>query len=59
MKVCDLSEAEISEQLGQVFAGMVLFIRSGKMTEAAVPPAKDPVWRADGRAVGDLPYLKE
>ena len=59
MKVCDLTEAEISEQLGQVFAGMVMVIRSGKLTEAATQPSKDPTWNADGRAVGDLPFLKE
>ena len=59
MKVCDLTETEISEQLGQVFAGMVMVIRSGKLTEAATQPSTAPTWNADGRAVGDLPFLKE
>ncbi len=33
MKVCDFTEAEIAEKLGQVFGGMVMILRSGKIKE--------------------------
>nr|MDD6336076.1 TetR/AcrR family transcriptional regulator [bacterium] len=41
MKVCDFTEEEISEKLGQVFVGMVMVIKSGKMNDYVVHPAKD------------------
>lgn len=33
MKVCDFTEAEIAEKLGQVFGGMVMVLRSGKIKD--------------------------
>lgn len=58
MKVCDFSESEISEKLGQVFAGMIMVIKSGKSDNCAVQPEKDTEGKANGQQVGDLPYLQ-
>jgi len=58
MKVCDFSENEISEKLGQVFAGMIMVIKSGKSDNCAVQPEKDTEGKANGQQVGDLPYLQ-
>lgn len=33
LKVCDFTEKEISDRLSQVFAGMMMLIKSGKMKE--------------------------
>ncbi len=40
MKVCDFTEEEISEKLGQVFAGMVMIIKSGNITNIYGQPEK-------------------
>lgn len=58
MGVCDFSEEEIAEKLGQVFIGMVLAIKSGKAgistvypvrTEDAPRPAELPQGPAPGK----------
>lgn len=40
MKVCDFTEEEIAEKLGQVFLGMLTIIKSGKIEESVVEPVK-------------------
>lgn len=40
MKVCDFTEAEISEKLSQVFTGMVMVIKSGHMKNCTVEAAE-------------------
>lgn len=40
MKVCDFSEEEIAEKLGQVFLGMVTIIKSGNLKDIVVQPVK-------------------
>jgi len=40
MKVCDFTEEEISEKLGQVCAGMVMIIKSGNITNIYGQPEK-------------------
>lgn len=40
MKVCDFSEEEIAEKLGQVFLGMVSIIKSGNLRDIVVQPVK-------------------
>lgn len=42
MKVCDLTEEQIAEMLGQVFAGMVMMLKVGKTEDFAFKPVKDP-----------------
>lgn len=41
MKVCDFTEAEISEKLSQSFAGMVMFLKSEKTAYFNAPPVKE------------------
>ena len=41
MKVCDFTEEEIAEKLGQVFLGMLTIIKSGKIEQSVVEPVKD------------------
>lgn len=41
MKVCDFTEEEIAEKLGQVFTGAVLLIRSGKASLRFGQPVRD------------------
>lgn len=41
MKVCDFTEEEISEKLGQAFAGMVMALRSGSTGDYSAPPVKE------------------
>lgn len=53
MKVCDFSEEEIAEMLGQVFAGFIMMLRSGKKNMCALQPTKD----FDG-TINDIPYLR-
>lgn len=38
MKVCDFTEAEIAENLGQVFGGLVMVLRSGKIKDYNMQP---------------------
>lgn len=40
LKVCDFSEEEISNRLGEVFTGMLMLIKSGKMKEGFARPVK-------------------
>lgn len=41
MQVCDFTEEEIAERLGQAFAGMVLFLKSDSVPVFSAPPVKD------------------
>ena len=41
MRVCDFSEAEIAEKLGQVFGGLLMMIRSGTIDRFNTQPVKD------------------
>ena len=41
MKVCDFSEAEIAEKLGQVFGGLLRMLRSGEINNYSIQPSKD------------------
>lgn len=53
MRVCDFSEAEVAEKLGQVFGGLLTMIRSGMLDRFNTQPVKDGVLPAlDG---GDKP----
>ena len=38
MKVCDFTEEEIAQKLGQIFTGMVMMIQSGGLNSAVVRP---------------------
>lgn len=40
MKVCDFSEEEIAEKLGQVFMGMLIMLKSGKIDHFIRQPVK-------------------
>ncbi len=53
MKVCDFSEEEISEMLGQTFAGFIMMLKSGKKDMCGMQPAKD-----FNGSINDIPYLK-
>ena len=53
MRVCDFSEDQIAEMLGQVFAGFLMMLKSGKKDICAVQPSKD----FEG-TVNDIPYLR-
>lgn len=59
MKVCDFSEEEISEKLGQVFAGMVLVIKGGKLDQILDQPVRDPTGNSRGQLLGRLPFLEK
>lgn len=52
MRVCDFSEDQIAEMLGQVFAGFLMMLKSGKKDSCAVQPSKD-----FAGTVNDIPYL--
>ena len=41
MKVCDFSEEEIAEKLGQVFGGLLTMLRSGEIDNYSMRPRKD------------------
>lgn len=43
MRVCDFSEAEIAEKLGQVFGGLLMMLRSGMIDHFNTRPIKDVV----------------
>lgn len=43
MRVCDFSEAEIAEKLGQVFGGLLMMLRSGMIDHFNTRPIKDGV----------------
>lgn len=53
-RVCDFSEEQIANMLGQMFAGMLMVLKSGKKDACAIQPQKDFVGK-----VGDLPYLRD
>lgn len=59
MKVCDFSEEEISKKLGQVFAGMVLVIKGGKLDQILDQPVRDPTGNSRGQLLGRLPFLEK
>lgn len=59
MKVCDFSEDEISKKLGQVFAGMVLVIKGGKLDQILDQPVRDPTGNSRGQLLGRLPFLEK
>lgn len=59
MKVCDFDEDEIAEKLGQVFAGMVMVIKSGNLGNIFTQPVKDSEGKFHGKAVGDLPFMQK
>lgn len=41
MKVCDFTEEEVAEKLGQIFTGMLMMLKAGKKDQCAVQPVKD------------------
>lgn len=41
MKVCDFTEEEISNRLGQIFVGQLMLIKSGRMNHIAGVPQKE------------------
>ena len=41
LRVCDFTEEEISQKLGQVFIGLGMAIQSGRLDETAQPPVRD------------------
>ncbi|MGM9605956.1 MAG: TetR/AcrR family transcriptional regulator [Oscillospiraceae bacterium] len=41
MKVCDFTEEEVSERLGQVFTGLLMMLKSGKMDQCSEQPVKE------------------
>ena len=40
MKVCDFTEEEVAEKLGQVFTGLLMMLKSGKKDRCAAQPVK-------------------
>ena len=57
MKVCDFSEDEISEKLGQVFAGMLVVIQSGMIGKTAPLPVKGSGGVFQKQPVNKLPFF--
>ena len=57
MKVCDFSEDEISEKLGQVFAGMLVVIQSGMIGKTSPLPVKDSGGVFQKQPVNELPFF--
>lgn len=57
-RVCDFTEEEIGRRLSITFAGLCMFIKSGRTDEIYGNAEKrtDGIFR--GRKVGELPYLK-
>lgn len=41
MKVCDFTEEEIADRLGQIFTGQMMLLKSGQMKKTSVMPRKD------------------
>lgn len=41
MKVCDFTEEEIADRLGQIFTGQMMLIKSGQMNKTVIVPRKD------------------
>lgn len=54
MRVCDFSTDQIAEMLGQVFAGFLMILKSGKIDSCAMQPTKD-----FAGTVSDIPYLNQ
>ena len=56
MKVCSFAEEEIGMRLGNVFASLAMFIKSGKANEvyAFADKRQDRIFQ--GRSVTDIPY---
>ncbi|MGN0479585.1 MAG: TetR/AcrR family transcriptional regulator [Hominenteromicrobium sp.] len=52
-RVCDFTEEQLAGILGQVFAGMLMVLKSGQKDQCAIQPQKD-----FAGSVGDLPYLR-
>lgn len=50
MKVCDFTEEELAERLGQIFTGMLMVIQSGKAKQCGSKPEKGGSPAADGHA---------
>ena len=59
MKVCDFTEDEVSEMLGQVFAGMVMMIKQGKLKYTVGKPVRLTDGTFYGKSVSDLPYIND
>ena len=59
MKVCDFSEDEISEKLGQVFAGMLVVIQSGMIGKTAPLPVKGSGGVFQKQPVNKLPFFSD
>lgn len=59
MKVCDFTEEELAEKLGQVFAGMVMVIQSGNLDNTSIQPVKNEEWNQYGKSVCDMPYVQK
>lgn len=58
MKVCNFTEEEISEKLGQAFAGMVMAIKTDNLENITAKPEKNSDGKFCGVQVEKLPYMK-
>ncbi|MGN0401769.1 MAG: TetR/AcrR family transcriptional regulator [Acetatifactor sp.] len=57
-RVCDFSEEEIGRRLSITFAGLCMFVKSGKTNEIYSTAEKRTDGIFKGRKVGELPYFK-
>lgn len=59
MKVCDFTEDEIANRLGQIFMGQIMFIKSGQMNNIVGVPTKEKGTDKKTLNDKDKPELKE
>ncbi len=59
MRVCDFNEAEVAEKLGQVFAGMVMVIKSGGLKNIIGIPQKGKGGPIYGKQMGAVPPVQK
>ena len=59
MKVCDFTEDEIANRLGQIFMGQIMFIKSGQMNNIGGVPTKEKGTDKKTLNDKDKPELKE
>ncbi len=59
MKVCDFNEEEIAVKLGQVFAALVMMIKSGQLNNITGMPQKELEKLVYGKQVGTVPPVRE
>lgn len=59
MKVCNFTEEEIAEKLGQAFAGLVMVIKGGSFDAYFTQPSADSAGTFHGTNVEKLPYTSD